>query len=234
MKDAYYFPHDSNAKDDPKIVLLIEQLGLEGYGIYWVLIETLRDQPDYKYPLSLLPALGRRYTTSGEKVETVVRNYRLFEIEGNEFFLSPSLSRRMEKINATRRRLSNAGKKGRALQLQGVTGQVQARAGQPPGNKGKERKVKESKEKEIKSVSGICENVFLSSTEKSKLDDRFGSSVDEKIDSLSEYMESRGKSYKSHYATILSWDRKDKKRTLSTSMHGSASSGANSTEKRVL
>lgn len=142
MKDAYYFPHDTNAKDDPKIVMLIEQLGLEGYGIYWALIETLRDQPDYKYPLPLLPAIGRRYTTSGEKVETVVRNYGLFEIEGNEFFLSPSLSRRMEKINATRRRLSNAGKRGRAIQLQGVTGKVQAGSGHPPGNKEKERKGK--------------------------------------------------------------------------------------------
>jgi len=47
VKNAYYFSHDSNAKDDPKCVLLIEQLGLEGYGIYWILIEILRDQPGY-------------------------------------------------------------------------------------------------------------------------------------------------------------------------------------------
>ncbi|MFR4036304.1 MAG: Lin1244/Lin1753 domain-containing protein [Butyricimonas faecalis] len=56
-KDAYYFTHDSNAKDDPKCALLIDQLGMEGYGIYWMLIEVLRDQPDYKYPLALLPSL---------------------------------------------------------------------------------------------------------------------------------------------------------------------------------
>ena len=36
-KDAYYFTHDSNAKDDPKCALLIDQLGMEGYGIYWML-----------------------------------------------------------------------------------------------------------------------------------------------------------------------------------------------------
>ena len=52
-----YFPHDSNAKDDPKCVLLIEQLGMEGYGIYWMLVETLRDQPNYRYPIILIPAL---------------------------------------------------------------------------------------------------------------------------------------------------------------------------------
>ncbi len=53
-KDAYYFSHDSNAKDDPKCMLLIEELQLEGYGIYWVLIETLREQENFKYPLKMI------------------------------------------------------------------------------------------------------------------------------------------------------------------------------------
>ena len=33
----------------------------------------------------------------------------------------------------------------------------------------------------------------------------------DKIDALSEYMRSKGKIYKDHYATILAWDRKNKK-----------------------
>ncbi len=98
-KDAYYFPHDSNAKDDPKCVLLIEQLGLEGYGIYWVLIETLRDQPEYRYPLKLIPALARRYNTTAEKMKAVVTAYDLFEIDEEDFFLSPSLKERMLKYD---------------------------------------------------------------------------------------------------------------------------------------
>lgn len=85
-KDAYYFSHDSNARDDPKCVLLIEQLGLEGYGIFWVLVETLRDQPGYRYPLSLLPALARRYNTTYEKMKTVVHGYGLFAVTDDEFF----------------------------------------------------------------------------------------------------------------------------------------------------
>ena len=103
MKDAYYFSHDSNAKDDPKCVLLIEQLGLEGYGIFWVLIETLRDQPNYKYPLALIPALARRYNTTSEKMKTVVMQYNLFSItEKGEFFFSESLNRRMESLSIFR------------------------------------------------------------------------------------------------------------------------------------
>jgi hypothetical protein len=95
LKDAYYFSHDSNAKDDPKCTMLIEQLGLEGYGIYWVLIETLRDQPEYRYPLKLVPALARKYNTTAEKMKTVIMGYDLFEVSNDEFFSSDSLNRRM-------------------------------------------------------------------------------------------------------------------------------------------
>ena len=109
MKDAYYFSHDSNAKDDPKCVLLIEQLGMEGYGIYWMLVETLRDQPNYKYPVILIPALARRYNTTAEKVKTVVFNYSLFVIENDEFFFTDSLIRRMEKLEDKREKARNAG-----------------------------------------------------------------------------------------------------------------------------
>jgi len=109
-KDAFYFPHDSNAKDDPKNVLLIEQLGLEGYGIYWVLIETLRDQPGYRYPLKLIPAIARRYNTTAEKMKTVVRNYDLFEITDDEFFLSPSLTDRMLKYDEKKEKARMAAK----------------------------------------------------------------------------------------------------------------------------
>ena len=99
MKDAYWLRHDTNAKDDPKNVMLIEQLGLEGYGIFWVLNETLREQTDYKLPLKIVPALARRYNTSAEKMLTVIRNYDLYQVEDEIFFFSPSLIRRMEQYD---------------------------------------------------------------------------------------------------------------------------------------
>ena len=96
-RDAFWFPHDSNAKDDPKISSVIDQLGLEGYGIYWIFVETLRDQPGYRYPLALIPVLARKYNSTAEKCRVVVGNYGLFVIDEGEFFLSPSLCRRMGK-----------------------------------------------------------------------------------------------------------------------------------------
>lgn len=50
-KEAYYFSHDTNARNDPKILALRDNWGVEGYGIYWVLIEMLRESNDYKLPI---------------------------------------------------------------------------------------------------------------------------------------------------------------------------------------
>jgi len=108
MKDAFYFPHDSNAKDDPKMVMLIEQLGMEGYGIYWVLVETLRDQPKYCYPIMLIPALARRYNTTTEKMRAVVLKYDLFKVQDEQFFYSESLCNRMLKYDDKREKARKA------------------------------------------------------------------------------------------------------------------------------
>ena len=103
-KSAEYFSHDCNAKDDPKIMLLMAQLGLEAYGIYWILVEYLRQQPQYKAPLNLLDPLSRRYGSSKEKFETVVTKFGLFETD-NECFYSPSLNRRMAPLDQKRGRM---------------------------------------------------------------------------------------------------------------------------------
>lgn len=114
-KDTYYFSHDANAKDDPKCMSLIDDLGMEGYGIFWVLIEMLRSQPDYKCPLSIIKSIARQYNTTAPKVEVVVKNYGLFVIEEDEFFFSQSLLRRMEVADNKRIKLSQAGKIGNEI-----------------------------------------------------------------------------------------------------------------------
>ena len=93
-KDIYWFTHDTNAKDDPKCAMMIEQFGPEAYGIFWILIEILREQPDFSYPLALLPSIARKYNTTKDKVNTVVTGYGLFEIRDDKFFYSKSLINR--------------------------------------------------------------------------------------------------------------------------------------------
>jgi hypothetical protein len=66
------------------------------------------------------------------------------------------------------------------------------------------------KESIDKSPYGEFQNVFLSGEEFEKLTDKFGEvTKNEKIESLSRGIASKGYKYKSHYATLLNWDRKN-------------------------
>ena len=69
--------------------------------------------------------------------------------------------------------------------------------------------------KDRKLAFGELKNVKLSEDEHRKLLEKFGSHLDDKMENLSLYIASTGKVYTSHYATILNWDRKDKKKTMS-------------------
>lgn len=72
----------------------------------------------------------------------------------------------------------------------------------------KEKKVKKEKNV-IYAAYGEFENVNLSEEELEKLKERFPYDWQERVERLSSYMQSKGKRYKSHYATILNWARKD-------------------------
>ena len=65
------------------------------------------------------------------------------------------------------------------------------------------------KEKYIKRKYGSFENVSLTDEEYQKLKDKF-KDYEDKIENLSGYIASKGDKYKSHYATILNWARKEK------------------------
>lgn len=141
-KDAYYFSHDSNAQDDPKCMLLIDQMGMEGYGIFWALIERLRNEKDYKLPVVTVNALAKRWGTSKEKVETVIKNYGLFVIENDHFFSHRLLFSMEEKSKKARESASYRWSNATALRLDS---EGSANGVRKDAIKGKESKRKESK-----------------------------------------------------------------------------------------
>lgn len=83
---------------------------------------------------------------------------------------------------------------------------------QTRNNKNIKNDKNEKNEKNVKKFYGTFGNVQLTDTEYEKLKTLFPGDYEEKINTLSEYMTSKGKTYKSHYATILNWDRMDKKK----------------------
>lgn len=153
-KDTCYFSHDANAKDDYKCMLVIDQMGLEGYGIFWILIETLREQKDYKYPLQLVPSLARKYNTTQAKMETVINAYGLFDIDTQSFFFSGSLIRRMSFFEQKKQQQIEAGKRGvaakKAKNEQLFLGLSDYDSTNRPLTDPQAIKEKEKKEKEIK------------------------------------------------------------------------------------
>lgn len=77
-------------------------------------------------------------------------------------------------------------------------------------NKNKNNKNINNNNKYIHPTLGTAGNVYLTEEELEKLKERFPYDWQDWIDRLSEYMASKGKRYKSHYMTILTWARKDK------------------------
>jgi hypothetical protein len=147
MKDTYYFSHDSDATDDPKIMLLISQWGLEAYGIFWTIIEHLRKQPEYKSHIGILKALASRYGSTEEKYKFVVFDFNLFEIEDNVFFYSKSLIKRMKPLEDKREQMRQL-----ALKRWNKKDASAMRTHNDTQSVGNASKVKESKGKESKEV----------------------------------------------------------------------------------
>jgi len=107
MKSStYYFSHDYNAANDTKILFLRHQLGMEGYGIYWYLIEQLANAGG-KLPLDLVPVLAMQMHCTDVKVNGVLLNFDLFTIESGEFW-----SHRLQEHLELRLKLSQSGKAG--------------------------------------------------------------------------------------------------------------------------
>lgn len=95
-RESIYFSHDADAMNDPKCMLLISQMGMEGYGAFWALVELLRVQPEYKMSLALVPALASRLQITEAKLKTVIMAFGLFLVTEDSFFFSQSLRNRMQ------------------------------------------------------------------------------------------------------------------------------------------
>jgi len=157
-KEAFYFPHFCNARHDRKIRRLRKELGTEGYGIYFMLLETLREQQDLMYPLEDLDLLAEEFGVSEAKVRVAICNYGLFEIDEEQKFFSPKMLVYLEPYFKMKEQRKIAGQKS-ADKRRGI--EISTTVQQPFNDRStKESKVKESKEKESK-VNEIKEEYSL-------------------------------------------------------------------------
>ena len=156
-KDAFYFPHFANARHDRKLKRVQKELGLEGYAIYFQLLEVLREQLDYKYPIEDLDLLADEMGTSEQKVRTVICNYDLFTLDEEDnffsikqlYYLQPYIEKTQRARLAAQKRWDSVNDDANAMQMHS---KCNADAMQGKESKVKESKRKESKEKQSKEI----------------------------------------------------------------------------------
>ena len=173
-KDAFYFPHFANARHDRKLKRVIKEIGVEGYGIYFMLLEVLREQQDFRYPMKDVDLLADEFGTSEQKLKTVICNYELFQIDNDGSFFSMKQIFYLQPYVEKTERARNAAKiRWEGINNQQVNANAYANAEQMQcssnASKVKESKVKESKVKISKGELHLFSESLVFNKEKFKL-----------------------------------------------------------------
>lgn len=226
-KDAYYFPHFSNARTDRKLRRARKELGIEGYAIYFMILEVLREQEDFAYPLEDIDLLADDFGTSEPKVEAVVKAYGLFRIDDDNFFYSPKLIEYLKPY-------LDRSKRAREAALKRWHGDSDANA-LPEQSKSNASKVKESKREEskVKDISPLISELKnvkrmdnpLTVEQGEKLISEYGEQSVKDILMRMENWKPLNKKNKSTYLTANNWLSKDKPKNGQSYEKGSIEHG---------
>ena len=92
MKDSPYLTHDIGARNDPKLVKVQMEMGGQGLGIYWCLVEMLWENDGYLPFDSATLAFSLRWA-SPEDVQKVLTKFGLFENDGEKVWSPSALGR---------------------------------------------------------------------------------------------------------------------------------------------
>lgn len=140
-KETFYFSHDYNARNDDKILELRANFGAEGYGLFWMIVESMAENENGGIKATLLGGLSLGYGVAKDTVCKLITHC----LETGLFYDNQGVyySKRLLTHKEYRKSLSESGAAGAAKRWGGYKG------GNSTPN-AKERKGKEIKGKEIK------------------------------------------------------------------------------------
>ena len=174
MKETYYFSHDSNARNDEKILMLRAEHGWQGYGIYWALLEMMFEAKETCLSHAKVKGIAISYNVDITLLESVINTCeteRLFVSDG-VIFWSESLRERKQKFLELRQQKSEAGKRGMAKRWASDNAVI-TEDNKVKESKEKESKRKEKKVKEIKEVYRTIQHLILTVDDYNKLRENF-------------------------------------------------------------
>ena len=144
MAETFYFSHDLGARNDPKLINLQMELGHEGKGLFWDLIEILYEQDGYIFECDI-KSISFALHADYERIKIVLTSYDLFKF-GEGKYWSESVLRRLE-IRYSKSEKARESVNKRWERQRNNTNVLPT---QYEGNTIKESKVKESKGDKVK------------------------------------------------------------------------------------
>ena len=237
-----WFKHDIGSYRSDQIQALRISSGSEAVDVYYALIEELyenegsltleENQVKTKCFLFALRLVFTRFLELLESIEDAeLLEVSRVEKDGETVSVTVSsrrVSRTIESMKELSKIRSQSGKMGGRPRNQetkakanGKQTETKAKANAPKTiktiktNKKDVSKDTSKKPATVKRSYGENGNVLLTDDELSKLQERFPDDWQQRIDDLSFYIGSTGKTYKSHYLTILNWERKNQPKGVS-------------------
>lgn len=145
-KDTFYFSHDYNARNDPKILELRSEYGLEGYGLYWCLIETMAEDKNGVVIASLIGGLSIGYGIPKNKLMEIINfmvKLNLLQEQNGTIYSKRLLEHKMK-----RKHLSDKGREGAIKKWEKINNDRHPNSPPIGDANAKERKGNKNKEKE--------------------------------------------------------------------------------------
>ena len=90
-----YFSHDISARQDKSIIFLIEEMGFEGYGLFWAVVEFM-----HRNKLNVGEERLVVGKDNADKVLRILNDFKLFRIEDGEYIsdrIQNNISKQEEK-----------------------------------------------------------------------------------------------------------------------------------------
>ena len=104
-----YFPHDSNARNDIKLIKVRAKYGYEGFGIYFALVELLFTENN-KLCVDDYETLAFGLNCNADILKDIILNFDLFIVDDNCFY-SKRLDNTLDEINKRSLKASENAKK---------------------------------------------------------------------------------------------------------------------------